>query len=309
MSENIKRDIHHIHDKSYKDLYSKKEIAIDLFKSLVNKEWTKYLVPENLTLINKSYITADYEELESDIVYKANLNNREVYFYILLEFQSTVDYRMPLRLLFYMCEILREHAVNEKHKKYDKSIKIPAILPIVLYNGEQKWDVPKEFRKMIYNEELFGSNILNFTYDVFDISNDEKFNKENLIANNNVTSAIFLLDQKVDAEEFLQRIKVIALYFNSLSSDEIKAIKNWIKNTVVKQLADSAIEILEADKMEVERMVARNAFILDEMKEKAKKEGIMDLAIKLLDVLDDKTISEKTGINIEKIKELRKMNS
>ena len=104
-------------------------------------------------------------------------------------------------------------------------------------------------------------------------------------------------------------IKVIALYFNSLSSDEIKAIKNWIKNTVVKQLADSAIEILEADKMEVERMVARNAFILDEMKEKAKKEGIMDLVIKLLDVLDDKTISEKTGINIEKIKELRKMNS
>ena len=309
MSENINKNIHHIHDKSYKDLYSKKEIAIDLFKSLVNKEWTKYLVPENLTLVNKSYITADYEELESDIVYKANVNNTEVYFYILLEFQSTVDYRMPLRLLFYICEILREHAVNAKHKKYDKNIKIPAVIPIVLYNGDQKWDVPKEFREMIYNEELFGSSILNFTYDVFDISNDEKFNKENLISNKNITSAIFLLDQKVDPEEFLQRIKVIALYFNSLSKDEIKAIKNWIKNTVVKELADSAIEILEADKMEVELMVARNAFILDEMKEKAKAEGIRDLAIKLLDVLDDKTISEKTGIDIEKIKELRKKNS
>lgn len=36
MRENIKKDIHHIHDKSYKDLYSKKEIAIDLFKSLVS---------------------------------------------------------------------------------------------------------------------------------------------------------------------------------------------------------------------------------------------------------------------------------
>ena len=331
MRENIKKDIHHIHDKSYKDLYSKKEIAIDLFKSLVSQEWTEYLVPENLTLINKSYITADYEELESDIVYKANLNNREVYFYILLEFQSTVDYRMPLRLLFYMCEILREHAVNAKHKKYDKNIKIPAVLPIVLYNGEQKWDVPREFRKMIYNEDLFGSNILNFTYDVFDISNDEKFNKENLISNNNVTSAIFLLDQKVDAEEFLQRIKVIALYFNSLSKDEIKAIKNWIKNTVVKQLADSAIKILEADKMEVELMVARNAFILDEMKEKAKsegreeglkegrekgiKEGIkegreeakIEVAMNLLDILDDKTISEKIGLDIKKVKELRNL--
>ena len=190
-----------------------------------------------------------------------------------MEFQSSVDYRMPIRLLFYMCEILREHAVNANHKKYDKNIKIPAVIPIVLYNGEEIWNVPREFRKMIYNEELFGNNILNFTYDVFDISNDEKFEKNKLIDIRNVTAAIFLLDQKMDALEFLERIKVIALYFNSLSDTEIKAIKNWIKNTVVDSLAESAIKILEADKKEVELMVARNAFILDEWKEKAKKEG------------------------------------
>ena len=76
------------------------------------------------------------------------------------------------------------------------------------------------------------------------------------------------------------------MYFNSLSKDEIKAIKNWIKNTVVKELADSAIKILEADKMEVELMVARNAFILDEMKEKAKAEG--------------KEVGREEGINITK---------
>ena len=180
---------------------------------------------------------------------------------------------MPIRLLFYMCEILREHAVNANHKKYDKNIKIPAVIPIVLYNGEEIWNVPREFRKMIYNEEFFGNNILNFTYDVFDISNDEKLEKNKLIDIRNVTAAIFLLDQKMDALEFLERIKVIALYFNSLSDTEIKAIKNWIKNTVVDSLAESAIKILEADKKEVELMVARNAFILDEWKEKAKKEG------------------------------------
>lgn len=77
----------------------------------------------------------------------------------------------------------------------------------------------------------------------------------------------------MDAIEFLERIKVIALYFNSLSDAEIKAIKKWIKNTVVDPLAESAIKILEADKREVELMVARNAFILDELKENAKKEG------------------------------------
>ena len=81
--EQYKKDIHHIHDKSYKDLYSKKEIAIDLFKSLLNEEWTKYLTKENLTLVNKSFVTSDYEETEADIVYKANIGEKEVYFYIL----------------------------------------------------------------------------------------------------------------------------------------------------------------------------------------------------------------------------------
>lgn len=330
--------MYHIHDKSYKDLYSKKEIAADLFKSLIDEKWTEYITPENLTLVNKSYITSDYEETEADIVYKSKINNNEVFFYILLEFQSTVDYRMPLRLLFYMCEILREYAVNAKHKKYDKNIKVPAVVPIVLYNGKDVWDVPKEFRKMIYNEELFSNHILNFKYDVFDISHDENLKKEKLIESKNVTSAIFLLDQEMDALEFLERIKVIALYFNSLSDAEIKAVKNWIKNTVVKELADSAIKILEADKEDVELMVARNAFILDEMKNKSKAEGRaegrvegrvegrakgleegkikgkaegrkekgIEIAKNLLDILDDETIALKTGVDIEDVKKLRK---
>ncbi|NSA90233.1 Rpn family recombination-promoting nuclease/putative transposase [Clostridium beijerinckii] len=51
----------------------------------------------------------DYEENEADIVYKANIDDEEVIFYTLLEFQSTIDYRMPLRLFFYINEILREY--------------------------------------------------------------------------------------------------------------------------------------------------------------------------------------------------------
>jgi predicted transposase YdaD len=98
MNNNIKKEMYHIHDKSYKDLYSKKEIAVDLLRNFVNKEFTKDLKAEDLTLVNKSYISSDYEESESDIVYKAKIGDTEAIFYILIEFQSRVDYRMPLRL-------------------------------------------------------------------------------------------------------------------------------------------------------------------------------------------------------------------
>ena len=272
MSNDIRKSIHHIHDKSYKDLYSKKEVAADLFKRLLKEEWAEELTADKLSFVTKSFVTADYEETECDVVYKATLNDVDIIFYILIEFQSTVDYRMPLRLLFYMCEILRDDAKNAKHSKHDRNLKIPAVIPIVLYNGSEIWDVPNEFRKIIYNENLFKSSLLNFTYDVVDVNNG--FTKEELVKSKNVTSAIFLLDQKIDALEFLQRIKAIALFFDGLSKTEILAIKNWIRNTVSDQLAESAIKILEADRRDVESMVSSNAFILEEMKEEAEKRGL-----------------------------------
>lgn len=315
MSEKIKKEMYHIHDKSYKDLYSKKEIAIDLFKNFINKDFTKDLKADDLTLVNKSFISSDYEETESDIVYKAKIGDSEAIFYILLEFQSRVDYRMPLRLLFYMVEILREFSKNENHDKNDRNIKIPAVIPIVLYNGKQVWDVPSEFRKMFYNEEKFHSGVLNFTYDVFDVNNG--FTKEELINSKNVTAAIFLLDQKITPQEFLERVKSIALFFDGLSEEELKAIKHWIKNTTEERLAKQATEVLEADKGEVLSMVANNAFIIKEMEEEARKEGreegikrgekkkAIEIAKNLLDVLDDEAISIKTGLTIEEVKKIR----
>ena len=106
----------------YKDLYSNKQVFLDLVKEMVNAPWSKELSTEDLTLINKSYIASDYEEQESDIVYSANINDGEVIFYVLLEFQSTIDYRMPLRLFFYISEILREYAKNANHKKSDSVV-------------------------------------------------------------------------------------------------------------------------------------------------------------------------------------------
>ncbi|MGL6107921.1 MAG: hypothetical protein ACRC03_17515, partial [Romboutsia sp.] len=120
-----------------------------------------------------------------------------------------------------------------------------------------------------------------------------------------------------DEIEFLERIKVIALYFNNLTDIELISLKHWIRNTVQDKLAEPAIEILESKKEDVERMVANNAFILTEMKEKAVQEGIekgiqkgemkkaIEIAKSLLDVLDTTTIAIKTGLTIEEVEKLK----
>ena len=97
-NQKLRKEIHNIHDKSYKDLYSNKEIFLDLVKSMLKASWAQGLTEEDLMLVNKSYISSDYEESESDIVYRANIGENQAIFYVLLEFQSKIDYTMPLRL-------------------------------------------------------------------------------------------------------------------------------------------------------------------------------------------------------------------
>lgn len=272
MSHN--KAMNNIHDRSYKDLYSNKVVFLNLVKEMLKAPWAKNLKEENLVLIDKEYILSDYEENESDIVYKVNVDGKEVIFYTLLEFQSTVDYRMPLRLFFYINEILREYIKNltEQDKKNRKGFKVPAIVPIVLYNATREWNAPRYFKDIVNQNKLFGDNIVNFKYELFDVNH--QYAKEELIRNNNITSAIFLLDQKVEPLEFLDRLKLVALEFNRLTNREREILKHWLKNTVDETIAEDAVKILESSKEGVEKMVANNAFMIKEMKEKVEKKGI-----------------------------------
>ena len=72
-------------------------------------------------------------------------------------------------------------------------------------------------------------------------------------------------------QEFLNRVKVIALFFDGSSNEELKAIKYWIRNTKEERLPNKSTEVLEVSKKEVIKMVANNAFILKEMEESAEK--------------------------------------
>ena len=59
-------------NKSYKPLFSNKEIFLNLIHQFTENIWSKTYIQNQLILVDKSYILSDYEELEEDIVYRAN---------------------------------------------------------------------------------------------------------------------------------------------------------------------------------------------------------------------------------------------
>ncbi|MDF2674931.1 MAG: transposase YhgA family protein [Clostridiales bacterium] len=306
--------INNIHDKSYKDLFSNKETFLSLLQTFVNNSWGNQINKEDLVLVNKSYVLSDYEEMESDIVYKARLGREDVYFYILLEFQSIVDYRMPIRLLLYMIEIWREVLKNTESKKFKrKSFKLPPIIPIVLYNGNNKWTAARSLKEVINHSQIFGENILDFQYELIDINS---YNKVELYEKQNITSAIFLLDQNIDSIEFINRLKDVVTGFNRLTLKEKDMLKHWLLNTVAEEdnFKENVEKIFNADIKEVEEMTSNISKGLEKLKqegiEQGKQAGELAKAIEIAERLLRKgdsieEVAEVTELSKDKVLEIK----
>jgi len=113
-------DINNPHDVRLKELFRNKEAFISLLIDCVKPEWVDNLDINSLRRNDTSFILQDFKQKEADIVYEASLNNNKVIFYILLELQSKVDYRMPYRLLLYITEIIRHYYNNADVKESNK---------------------------------------------------------------------------------------------------------------------------------------------------------------------------------------------
>ena len=156
--------IYNRNDKGYKHLLTTKRLFVQLLKSFVQQRWAQKIEPEDITLVNTSYILPDFKNKEADLVYKIKIDGDEVYFF-LLELQSTVDFQMPYRLLCYMVEIWRTDLKNtDSSVAARKTFKLPAIVPCVLYNGTDNWTAVRSFREMLERHEEFDEFALDFKY-------------------------------------------------------------------------------------------------------------------------------------------------
>lgn len=309
-----KTKVHHEHDVGYKHIFSHKTTFLELLRSFIKKDWVNLIKEEDLILVDKSYILSDFEEEESDILYKINIDGNEIIFYVLLEFQSRVDFQMPMRLLFYMVEVWRDILKNStKSDRRRKEFKLPAVVPIVLYNGKNKWSAKTSFKEILSGYQLFDENILDFNYILFDInrySNDELYNISNLV------SAIFLLDQQMDQEEIIRRLRKMIYILKKISPEQFDVFKQWLKNIIKPRLEanlqEQVDEIIEkSNQQEVDSMVSNLGKTLDNIiadnTKKGMKKQATNTAIEAIKMgLSNEMITKLTGLKDEEIDDLRK---
>lgn len=128
------------HDHSYKLLFSHPEMVKDLLTGFVKEEWVNQLDYSTLEKVSSTYVADELRDREGDVIWRVRWGESWLYVYLLLEFQSTVDRYMAVRVMSYL-GLLYQDLIRQKN--LTPSGKLPPVLPVVLYNGEKRWKAAK----------------------------------------------------------------------------------------------------------------------------------------------------------------------
>ena len=220
--------IHDVHDKLYRDFLNDK-VEFSLFlKQFLNID----ICPDDLIKYNNTFITEDYKNRHSDIVYKVKNEN----LYILLEHQSSIDDSMNYRILEYYYYILKD-TVNFpilKNRKY----KFPMIIPILLYTGNRKWNfVPNIADKQAdLNNKNLPSKKLDFEYYFVNINN---YSKEDLLNMDSIVAYSMSIDKCKTEEEILD---VLYILCNKITNSNKKSFLKKLIIYVYKDFLEDSIK-------------------------------------------------------------------
>jgi len=241
-----KDDIYQKHDKTFKTILKDMNEMYMFLKVFVGLEISK----KNVEIYNTNFITKDFHRRESDIICKQSNENT----YYIIEHQSRVDNDMPRRLLEYCVELMREVKQNKN------IVENPLIIPIVIYTGDRKWNVPTIFsdtQKCNYKNKIYAINNL------YKLIDKNKYSIQDLKRINSKMSKMLLLEKCKYNKELVEMIKYFAT--NARTEDE----KKWV-NDIVYYVFNKMLK--EMQKEEIVKIIKKKeGNVMDDLIERIKE--------------------------------------
>ena len=254
------------------------------------------------------------EGMDERRLYELKIKDETVYFYVLLEFQSTVDRFMPLRMLTYIMlfyqdwlkkQVEYKRMIKEKEKEGTldeadidaiyETIKLPAVFPILLYNGEKKWSTPSELKDLIgIRYKALDKYVPNFRY--YKIIENE-FSSESLKELESINAALFRTEQASTDEVSECALRLTEILKREADPEPQRDFRRLLYNLIL----GHGIEASEADKI-IDRLEAGDMTLLEatikrnreEILSEGEQKKALEVAQKMIDKgMDIQTTSER----------------
>ncbi len=126
---------------------------------------------------------------------------------------------MALRVLNYITNFYMDFLVNNSGVN-----KLPAVFPIVLYNGSAPWTAPVNLSALIEKTPPLGKFALDFQY--FLIAENE-YSQEALLKIRNIVSTLFLAESHYDLD--VLEVELLNLFSSENDKQAVSLFLNWFK--------------------------------------------------------------------------------
>ncbi len=265
------------HDALFKKFFGNIEITKDFLENYLPKEIRNMVDLDTLYLESTSHVDKKLKEIFSDLLFTVNIDGKEGYLYFLFEHKSYISIDISLQILKYMVEIWIKAFKEIKGVKLGK---LPVIIPIVIYNGKDRWNIDENLGILIkdYDElsKEIKKHIPNYEYLMYDITGytDEQIKGA-------VELQIFIKIAKAVSTNDTELIKKVlieaAMYYGKLEKASGKAeyfeiLLTYVSNTNV----DFTKEDLHTVMIEVERVYPEGSDIVSSLAERLREEGRLE---------------------------------
>ena len=193
-----------VHDSSSKIIFGNAELCSQFLRNYMDIPILKNVRAEDIEDISERYVPMFTEERNSDTVKRVKLSEKDtLYFISLIEHKTKVDYNITMQLLRYMVFIWEDYEkeMEKKHRGISrtKDFKYPPILPIVYYEGTQKWTAPANFKDRVLFNAAFEPFTPKFFYKLVQLN---EYSVEKLIEKKDELSLVMLINRIQSMEEF-----------------------------------------------------------------------------------------------------------
>ncbi len=143
------------HDATYKKFFTEPRMVRSLVQDFVSSSLGLRFDFDSLQRMPADFVSDKFTMRHGDMVWRIKLTGTHegdvshdlwCYLYVLLEFQSTVDKWMALRINAYSTLLLQELA---QAKQLETDDFLPPVLPLVLYTGSGRWTAKLSVTELI----------------------------------------------------------------------------------------------------------------------------------------------------------------
>jgi predicted transposase/invertase (TIGR01784 family) len=298
--DKTKQNIVNVHDKFFKDSFSRLEVAQSFIDELFPQELKDKLNLQDLKRVSESFIDEELEEYFSDIIYQTNLSDQETLVTLLFEHKSYTVLFPHIQLLQYILNIWKQEI------KDGKTV-LSLVIPIVIHHGDKEWEYKSMKSYFMDLPEILHKFIPDFDYVLFSLSevgDDRLASIKNVILS---MSAMLLKHSHDKNDDFL---KLTPFWLEKLKELDAQQQLDFIRSAFV--YIQNAIDLTNKEIPPIFTQVSNNVndiamTIADHIREETVEITTFNYIKGMLEKnVDDQFIADVFKMPIKKVREIIK---